>query len=207
MSLAIEFLEGVFGADKEISIEKKDACQICKGHGAEAGSQVITCPKCHGQGQIITHRKTILGNIQAAHTCDRCEGTGKIPEKACRECGGSGMKRQHKKIKITIPAGIASGQRIRISGEGEMGYRGSRPGDLYINIMIKDHTESIRQGFDIHTEIPISFYGAALGTNTEVSTVDGPDELKIPAGTQSGKVLRLLRRGVPHLEGSGRGDP
>lgn len=206
MGLTIEFLESVFGAEKTVSLEKQDTCPHCQGEGAEKGSKIITCPKCHGQGQIITHRRTILGNMQAAHICDRCNGTGKIPEKPCRECSGSGVKRQHKTLMVKIPAGIAHGQRIRVSGEGELGYRGSRPGDLYIQINVKKHSEFVREGFDIHTEIPVSFYQAALGTKLEVNTVDGKVDLKIPAGTQSGKVLRLRARGIPHLEDAGRGD-
>ncbi len=200
MNLDIEFLESVTGLEKKINLEKKDACQHCKGQGAEPGTEVITCPKCHGQGQIITHRRTILGNMQSAQTCDRCDGTGKIPEKPCRECVGAGIKRQTKTITINIPAGIDSGQRIRLTGEGEMGYRGTKPGDLYIQIRVKAHPEFIRDGFDIRSEIPISFYGATLGGETEVATVDGPVMLKIPAGIQSGKILRLAGKGVPHLD-------
>jgi len=206
MALAIEFLESVFGATKEIELEKRDACPACAGSGAAPGSKIITCPKCHGQGQIVTHQKTILGSFQRAMTCDRCQGSGKVPEKECPECKGIGVKKQHKKIKVIIPPGIDSGQRLRLTGEGEMGYRGSKPGDLYIEIRVKPHAEFKRVGSDILSEAPVSFYQAALGAEAEVNTVDGPVMLKVPSGTQSGKVLRLKGKGVPHLEGKGRGD-
>ena len=209
MQLSIDFLESVFGTEKEVSLEKKDACAVCGGSGAAPGSKIITCPKCHGQGQIITHQRTILGSFQRAEMCDRCQGMGKIPEKDCAECKGSGTKRQSKKIKITVPAGIDSGQRLRLSGEGEMGYRGSAPGDLYIEIRVRPHSELQREGVNILSEAPVSFYQAALGAEMEVNTVDGPVMVKIPAGVQSGKVLKLTGKGVPHLEGGGtsRGKP
>ncbi|OGE77973.1 MAG: molecular chaperone DnaJ [Candidatus Doudnabacteria bacterium RIFCSPHIGHO2_01_FULL_46_14] len=206
MQMTIDFLEGVFGTDKEINLEKKSACPKCQGSGAEPGSKVTACPKCHGQGQIVTHQRTILGSFQRAEMCDRCQGTGKVPEKECEECKGIGIKKQSKKIKVVIPPGIDNGQRLRMSGEGEMGYRGSPPGDLYIEINVRDHPEFKRDRFHIHSEVPVSFYQAALGGDVEVATVDGPVMLKIPAGVQSGKVLRLASRGVPHLEGKGRGD-
>ncbi len=206
MRLTIDFMEGVFGAEKEISLEKKDACLVCKGEGAAPGSKVIQCPKCHGTGQIIKHQQTILGNFQRAEVCDRCQGMGKVPEKECPECKGLGMKKQSKKIKVIVPPGIDNGQRLRMSGEGEMGYRGNPPGDLYIEIQIKPHQEFRREGANIFSEVPVSFYQAALGGDVEAQTVDGPVMLKIPAGVQSGKVLRLSGRGVPHLESKGRGD-
>ncbi|OGE76174.1 MAG: molecular chaperone DnaJ [Candidatus Doudnabacteria bacterium RIFCSPHIGHO2_02_FULL_48_21] len=206
MQITIDFLDSVFGTEREITLEKRDSCQACKGEGAAPGSKVVTCPKCHGQGQIITRRQTILGNFQQATTCDRCQGTGKVPEKECPECAGIGTKKQSKKIKVITPPGIDSGQRLRLSGEGEMGYRGSRPGDLYIEIRVKPHPHFKREGVNILSEVPISFYQAALGGEIEVETVDGPVMLKIPSGIQSGKVLRLSGKGVPHLETKGRGD-
>lgn len=206
MVLEIDFLEGVFGAEREASLDKKDACETCKGEGAEPGSKIITCPKCHGQGQILTHHKTILGNIQQARTCDECEGRGRVPEKKCKECAGSGVKQRTKTVKIIIPPGIDTDQRIKIPGAGEAGYRGSKTGDLYVRIKVRPHEYFKRQGQEIYSEVPISFYQAALGTKVEIATVDGPVELKIPAGIQSGKVLRLKNKGVPYLESNKRGD-
>lgn len=206
MALEIEFLESVFGVEKEISLEKQDVCRECKGEGAEAGSQIITCPKCHGQGQITHHRRTILGDIQQIEVCGRCRGRGKVPQQECRECGGEGTKRMSKTIKVKIPAGIENGQRIRLAGEGEVGYRGSAAGDLYIVIKVKPHLEFKRDGFDIISDVPVSFYQAALGAKVEINTVDGKVMLKIPAGTQAGEILRLRSKGVPHLESRDRGD-
>ncbi len=206
MEISLEFKEAVFGKELEISLNKKDACQRCKGLGAEPGTKISTCPKCHGNGQIRTSRRTIFGQIASTSTCDECEGTGKVPESVCRDCRGSGTVKRTKKLKVKIPAGIDDGQRIRINNEGEAGYKGSNFGDLYLKIKIKPHPAFKREGEHIFSEIPISFYQAALGTEAEVETVDGKVELKIPGGTQSGKVFRLKSKGVPYMGRSGRGD-
>lgn len=204
--LTLTFEEAAFGVEKEISIGKKDVCERCGGLGAEPQTKLTTCPKCHGAGQIRTQRRTIFGSMSTVTTCDRCEGSGKIAETPCRECKGAGAKRRVKTLKIKIPAGVDDGSRIRISGEGEVGYRGSDFGDLYLKINVRLHPVLKREGETILSEIPSSFYQAALGTEVEVETLDGKIRLKIPAGTQSGKVFRLKGRGVPRLQGSGRGD-
>lgn len=206
MPLSISFEEAAFGVEREIILEKQNRCSRCEGNGAEKGSKLVTCPKCHGQGQIKTTRRTILGTMQSSIICDRCEGSGKIPEKPCSECKGTGVKRGGKKIRMNIPAGIDHGQRIRMKGEGEAGYRGSTNGDLYIVISVKPSHEFKRQGFDLYKEVSINYPDAALGTTIETKTLDGKVKLKIPAGTQSGKVLRLQGQGIPHLNRSGRGD-
>lgn len=206
MRLKISFDEAVFGVEKEINLEKVNTCEVCKGSGAAEGSKVHTCPKCHGQGQIRITRQTILGAMQTASTCDRCDGTGKVPERACSNCKGSGQKRGNKTIKVKIPAGIENGQRIRVTGEGEAGYRGSTFGDLYLNLEVDNKPGFKREGSTVYTEAPISFYQAALGATIKVATVDGEVSVKIPAGTQSGKVFRLKGHGVPILNGSGKGD-
>lgn len=206
MPLTIAFEEAVFGATKSVTLEKKDKCPTCTGSGAEPGSKVITCPVCHGQGHIRTQRRTIFGNIASTATCQRCEGDGKVPEKPCSTCKGSGIMRQEKTLEIKIPAGIADGQRIRINGEGEIGYRGSKAGDLYIVIRVQPSKEYERQGFSLHKDLPLSFTQAALGTKIKLTTLDGDIEIKIPSGTQAGKVLRVASKGVPHLNSSKRGD-
>ena len=206
MELTLTFEEAVFGVEREIQIEKKDVCQRCNGAGAEPGTKVDTCPKCHGTGQIRTSRRTIFGSLASVTVCDRCEGTGKIPEKPCAECAGAGTKRRKKTLKVKVPAGVEDGQRIRVSGEGEVGYRGSSSGDLYIRLHVKDHREFKREAENIYSEVPLSFYQAALGAKIMADTVDGKVELKIPAGTQSGKVFRLKAKGAPILNGHGRGD-
>ncbi len=206
MELTLTFQEAVFGVEKEIQIEKRDTCPHCNGTGAEPGTKVNTCPKCHGTGQIRTQRRTIFGQMASVTTCDRCEGSGKVPEQPCRECSGSGSKRMLKKLKVKIPAGVEDGQRIRIAGEGEVGYKGSTHGDLYIRLTVKDHPEFKRDAENIYSEVPVSFYQAALGAKVLVDTVDGKVELKIPSGTQTGKVFRLKGKGAGVLNRSGRGD-
>lgn len=207
MGLTLEFEEAVFGVEKNVTIEKRDTCKACQGTGAEPGSKISTCPKCHGQGQIATMRRTIFGQVQSRTTCDRCEGTGKVPEKPCRSCGGSGALRQEKTIAVKIPAGIDNGQRVRISGEGEAGYRGSSPGDLYLSIRVRSSKDFLRDGYNLHKNLPVSFTQAALGAKIIVKTLDGDIELKVPAGTQSGTVFKVKGRGVPHInEPDRRGD-
>lgn len=204
--VTIDFDEAVFGVTKEISLEKTDKCKDCKGSGAEGDSKVVTCPVCHGQGQIRTQRRTIFGNVASAAVCDKCEGDGKIPEVPCKTCHGRGVNRQHKKLEIKIPAGIDNNQRIRISGEGEVGYRGSSAGDLYLLIRVRPNKDFTRDGFNLYKNIPVSFTQAALGAKVIVATMDGDIELKIPAGTQSGKVFRIGGNGVPFINSEKRGD-
>jgi len=206
MELDLTFEEAVFGVEKEISIQKTDSCEHCNGTGAEPGSKINTCPKCHGQGQIRVTRQTVLGQIATAMTCDRCDGTGKVPERACATCKGSGKQRRTKVLKVKIPAGVENGQRIRVSGEGEVGYKGSNFGDLYLQLNVAGNSKFKREGATIYSEAEISFYQAALGTQIEVETVDGNVKVKVPAGTQSGKVLRIKGHGAHILNGSGRGD-
>lgn len=206
MELHLDFEEAVFGAEKEVKLEKKDTCTTCSGSGAQPGSKVITCPKCHGQGQIRTTRRTILGNMATVATCDQCSGTGKVPEKSCKDCLGTGQLRRAKTIKVTVPAGVDDGSRLRVPGEGEVGYRGSQAGDLYLYLRVKPHPTLKRDGQNVYTEMPISFYQAALGTSVNVQGVDGTMNVKIPEGTQSGKVLRLKGKGIPYVNSSARGD-
>lgn len=206
MPLTIKFEEAVFGISKEVTLEKKDKCTTCKGSGAEPGTKVVTCPVCHGQGHIRTQRRTIFGNIASTTTCERCEGYGKLPETPCHTCKGSGVTRQEKTLEIKVPAGIADGQRIRITGEGEVGYRDSNAGDLYIVIRVQPNKEFIRDGNNLHKDLPVSFTQAALGAKIVVATLDGDIEVKIPSGTQSGKVLRVANKGVPYINSGKRGD-
>ncbi|OGE79970.1 MAG: molecular chaperone DnaJ [Candidatus Doudnabacteria bacterium RIFCSPHIGHO2_01_FULL_45_18] len=206
MELDLTFNEAVFGAEKEISLEKKDTCEHCQGSGAEPGSKISTCPKCHGSGQIKTTRRTIFGQMQSVSTCDECDGNGKVAERACHECKGSGHKRRTKHLKVRIPAGVEDGQRIRITNEGEVGYKGSNFGDLYLRLHVASSSKFKREGGNVYSEAAINFSQAALGTTINVETVDGKVKMKVPAGTQSGKVFRLKSHGAPILNGSGRGD-
>jgi molecular chaperone DnaJ len=207
MGITINFEEAVFGVEKNITLEKQDQCKTCKGSGAAEGAKIVTCPKCHGQGQIRTTRRTIFGNIASSAPCDRCNGMGKIPETSCKTCGGSGILRQEKTISVKIPAGIDDGQRIRIQGEGEAGYRGSTAGDLFLVVKVLQHKDFTRDGVTLNKELPISFTQASLGAKIIVKTLDGDIELKIPAGTQAGTQFKVKSKGVPHLNNpSHRGD-
>ncbi len=206
MPLTITFEEAVFGVKRSITLEKKDACKTCEGSGAKPGTKVVTCSVCHGQGQIRTQRRTVFGNVASSSICEKCEGSGQVPEDPCSTCKGSGIMRQEKTIEVQIPAGIDDGQRVRVTGEGELGYRGSKPGDLYLSIRVKQHKEFKRQNTDLFKDLPISFTQAALGTKIEVETLDGKIEIKIPAGTQAGKILRVGGKGVPIINSTKRGD-
>lgn len=204
--IEIDFLESVFGTEKELNLEKPDLCPDCQGSGAALGAKLTTCPRCHGQGQIVTHQRTLLGTMQRVKVCERCEGQGKVAEKACEVCRGRGVKKLKKTLKVIIPPGIQNSQRLKLTGEGEIGYRGSRAGDLYVTITVRHHPEFRREGYNIISELPISFSQAALGAKIDVKTVDGKVELNIPPGIQSGKMLRLSAKGIPRLVGGKRGD-
>jgi molecular chaperone DnaJ len=207
MGINITFEQAVFGVEKTLTLEKQDVCKTCGGNGAAPGSKVVTCPKCHGQGQIRTQRRTIFGTVASSVSCDRCQGMGKIPEVACKTCGGDGVLRQEKTIMVKIPIGIDNGQRVRVAGEGEAGYRGSSHGDLYLVVKVSPSKEFARDGFTLLKELPVSFTQAALGAKIILKTLDGDIELKIPVGTQSGTVLKVKGKGVPHInEPSRRGD-
>lgn len=206
MPLTISFEDAVFGVKRNITLEKKDKCKTCEGSGAKPDTKVVTCKVCHGQGQIKTQRNTIFGAVQSAVVCDNCGGDGKVPEVPCETCKGQGFFRQEKTLEVQIPAGIDNGQRIRINGEGEVGYRGSEAGDLYLNIRVKPHKDFLRDDTTLRTSVPISFTQAALGAKVKVTTLDGEIELKIPSGTQPGKVFRVGGKGVPHVGGNKRGD-
>ena len=204
--LEITFEEAAFGKEVELKIPRTENCPTCHGTGAAAGSSPEDCPDCHGTGQQQITQNTPFGRIVNRRTCSRCNGTGKIVKNPCKDCHGSGRKRVERKIKVTIPKGVDQGSRVRVSGGGEAGVRGGGNGDLYVYIFVKSHKLFKRQGNDVIVEVPITFVQAALGATVQVPTLDGPVELKIPAGIQSGKILRIREKGVPFLRGSGRGD-
>ncbi len=204
--IRIDFKEAVFGVEKDFNLLKMNTCSKCKGNGAEPGTTFKTCPTCHGSGQIQTQSRTIFGTFSSASICSDCFGKGKIPEKKCSKCSGEGRLKEQVTIKVKIPAGIDDAQKIRISGAGEAGKQGVPPGDLYLRVNINRDKKFSRSGFDILSEVEITFPQAALGSNVEVETVDGKLKLKIPAGTQSGKVFKLSDHGVPKLHSNKRGD-
>jgi molecular chaperone DnaJ len=204
--LEVSFEEAAFGKEVELNIPRTENCSSCHGTGAAAGTQPEECPQCHGSGQMQYAQNTPFGRIVNARTCDRCGGTGKIIKTPCADCNGTGKKRVRRKINVKIPAGVDQGSRIRVGGGGEAGVRGGGNGDLYVYIFVKPHKLFKREGTDVLCEVPVSFVQAALGDTVEVPTLDGKVEMKIPAGIQSGAVLRLKARGIPLLRGNGRGD-
>ena len=200
--LEITFDEAARGCEKEISVSKLDACEVCGGNGAEKGAHYDTCGTCGGRGQVISSR----GIFSIAQTCPRCEGAGRMIDKPCRACHGSGQKERTSKITLRIPPGVDTGSRLRSSGNGESGKRGGGPGDLYVIIHVKAHEIFQRDGDDLLCEVPINFTTAALGGDIEVPTLEGNATIKIPAGTQTGSVFRLRGKGLSNVHGQGQGD-
>ncbi len=190
------------GLHAQIKIPKMRSCASCEGSGARAGTRPETCPQCRGTGQMILQQ----GFFRISRPCGDCAGAGQIVRERCPECRGAGRVEGEQTIQVTVPPGVDDGTRLRLSGEGQAGVSGGPPGDLYVVISVKSDERFERDGTDIHYAAPISFPQAALGAQIEVPTVDGNVAMTIPAGTQSGKVLRLRGKGVPSLRSSGRGD-
>jgi len=203
VDMDILFEESIFGTEKEVTLTKPSACERCGGVGAEPGTSLKTCGTCQGSGMETKIQRTILGNMQTRTACGECRGRGEIPETRCSECTGTGVKRAKKTLKITVPEGIQPGTTLRMRGEGEA-VPGGESGDLFIRLHVGTDARFQRQGSTIITRANVGFTQAALGDTIEVETVDGPVDLKIPSGTQSGTQLRLRGKGVP-TRGS-RGD-
>lgn len=202
--IEISFEDAIFGTTTELKLNLEDTCEHCKGNGAEPGYDVKTCDTCKGSGQVVQVMRTMFGNVQQAAVCPTCHGSGKIPEKACSVCHGKGTKRKSQTIELKIPAGIDDGATIRLREHGEAIQGGSK-GDLYVNVRVKAHKHFTREGDLILSDEHVAMVDAALGTEIEVDTVDGPVTMKVPAGTQSGTDFKLSGHGVPHMRGNGRG--
>ena len=200
--MEIDFEEAVFGADKSINVPRVATCSHCSGSGAEPGSSKRPCPVCHGSGQQ-TMRQGFFSMVQP---CSKCRGTGVVIDKPCGSCHGSGSVRKTEKLEVHIPAGVDTGARLRLSGKGNAGHNGGPAGDLYISLSVRPHKLFARQGNDLFCEVPIPFTTAALGGTVSVPTVTGPEEMKVPAGTQPGTQFRMRGKGVPSARGTGRGD-
>lgn len=204
--LTIEFEEAAFGTEKTITIPRWETCSKCDGSGAKAGSEPQTCPKCRGTGQVAFTQRTPLGHIQTVRTCPECAGEGKIIKNPCSECHGKGKVKRERKVQIKIPAGVDTGSRLRMGGEGEAGELGGPPGDLYIYLNVKPHKLFMRHEDDVYLEHPITFVEAALGAEVEIPTLEGKVKFKIPEGVQTGTVFRLKGKGIKNVQGYGRGD-
>lgn len=199
LDLKLEFREAIFGGKKEIRIPHQETCVVCSGSGAKPGTSSRTCPTCSGSGQVRRATRTPFGSFTQVSACPTCNGEGQIIEEKCDACGGAGRKQETKKLEISIPAGVDNGTRLRVSKEGDAGLRGGVPGDLYVYLFIEEDAEFRREGISVLSELKISYLQAILGSNLEVNTVDGPQELTIPPGIQPGTVLTLEEHGVPIL--------
>lgn len=202
--IEISFEQAVFGTEVDLSLSLEDNCEHCKGTTVEPGHELKTCDQCKGSGQVVTMTRTIFGNIQQASLCPKCHGKGKIPEKVCSVCRGKGTKDSKQTIQLKVPAGIDDGATIRLREHGEAIANGPK-GDLYVNIRVKPHKHFTREGDLILSEEHVGMIDAALGTEIDVDTVDGPIRMKVPAGTQPGSDFKLSNHGVPHLKGGSRG--
>ena len=201
-NLEISFEEAVFGADKKFKIRKAVVCDVCKGEGAEPGSKRETCSTCRGSGNVMMSQ----GIFNIRQQCPECHGTGEKISNPCRKCHGQGAVNELRTIEIHIPAGVDTGNRLRVNGEGEPGVKGGTPGDLIVVIHVEEHDIFVRQGNDLLIEMPIPFTTAAMGGKVEVPTIGGRASVKIPEGTQHGAMLKLSGKGVPAIRGNGRGD-
>jgi molecular chaperone DnaJ len=200
--LTLEFEEAVFGKDVSLDIPRTINCVTCSGSGAKPGTQPVSCTGCGGRGQV----RYSQGFFAVARTCPQCGGAGKVIKDPCVTCNGAGRVREEKKISVKIPAGVDEGSRLRVAGEGEAGFNGGPPGDLYVFLSVKEHAKFQRRDYDIHSEESVSITQASLGADLKVETIEGDESLKIPAGTQPNQVFRLRSKGVQFLQGSGRGD-
>jgi molecular chaperone DnaJ len=200
--LRLSFDEAVKGTETRIRIPRADTCSSCNGSGAAKGTQKEMCPTCQGQGQVRYQQ----GFLVVSRTCSHCQGAGQTIPSPCSECSGHGQVVRERDLKIKIPAGVDTGMQVRQVGEGEAGTLGGPPGDLYVAIQVEEHPFFRRQDEDIYCEIPITFPQAALGDEIEVPTIDGPANLTIPEGTQTGTIFKLRGNGIPRVRGNGRGD-
>ena len=202
MQMRIDFMDSIFGKSEQITLDVDEQCSECHGSGARSASDVETCSTCHGSGRVVTQQRTPFGTFQSESVCPHCNGTGKQIKVKCSKCGGKGYEHKRVKLDIKIPAGISSGQQVRVSGKGERGANGGPNGDLYIEIIVNKHKNFVRDGNDIRIAIPISIVDATLGCEVDVPTVYGDVTLKIPSGTQNGTQMRLKGKGVKSPRGS-----
>ncbi len=206
MSIAISFEEAAFGCEKAVTVERYETCDTCHGNGCAPGTSPEVCPDCHGTGTVQVRRQTPMGVFATSAPCAKCGGKGRIIHQPCKDCRGSGMVRKKKTIQASIPAGIDNGQTISIRGQGNAGKNGGPAGDLLITITVRPHELFRREGTSVLCEAPITFTQAVLGAELEIPTIDGKVKYTLPEGTQSGTTFRLKGKGIPSINGRGRGD-
>ena len=205
-SVSVSFTEAAFGCEKSVTLERSEQCPTCRGNGCAPGTTPEICPDCHGTGTVQTRRQTPMGVFASNGPCRKCGGTGRLIHQPCPDCRGTGAVRKRKTIKVNIPAGIDHGQTISLRGQGNAGKNGGPAGDLLITVMVQPHELFRRDGVDVFCEAPITFAQAVLGAELEIPTIDGKVKYSIPEGTQTGTVFRLKGKGIPVLNGRGRGD-
>ncbi len=205
-TLTLDFAEAVFGIEHELNVRLPQTCPTCSGSGARPGTTPITCSTCRGAGEVRRLRQSILGQMVTSTPCPRCGGTGEEILSPCPDCRGEGRRREERNFVVEVPAGVDDGATLRLPGRGAGGFRGGPPGDLYVHLRVRRHPSITRRGPDLLAVVHVAMSQAALGVSLQFDTLDGTEELIVPAGTQSGKELRLRGKGVPHLQGRGRGD-
>ncbi len=205
-SVTLTFEEAAFGCQKQITVNRVETCPDCGGSGAKAGTSAETCPDCHGTGQIKTTQRTILGMMSTSSPCSRCRGTGKIIKDPCPSCRGAGSLRKQRMITVQIPAGIDHGQTISVRGEVHAGQNAGPAGDIFVTVNVTPHEIFKRRGQDVMVELPVTFVQAALGAELEAPSIDGKISYNMPEGTQPDTVFRIRGKGIPNLNGRGRGD-
>ena len=205
-SLTITFEEAAFGCEKELTVERMEQCATCKGSGCAPGTTPEVCPECHGSGVVQPRRQTPMGVFASSNPCRKCGGTGRIIHQPCPDCHGGGFTRKRKTIKVSIPAGIDNGQAVSLRGQGGAGKNGGPAGDLLISVTVRPHEFFKRDGTSVYLEHPVTFLQATLGAELEIPTIDGKVKWSLPAGTQPGTTFRLRGKGIPSVNGRGRGD-
>ena len=206
VALDLEFDAAVFGAEEEVSVRLPVACQTCNGSGAKPGTHPSTCSQCGGSGEVSQVRQSLLGQMVTTQPCGRCGGLGQEIASPCATCRGDGRLVEDRALVVEVPAGVDDGTTLRLTGRGAAGPRGGPPGDLYVHLRVRPHPRFERQGYDLVHELHLPVTQAALGTSLRFETLDGTEEVVVPQGTQTGRTFRLRNRGVPHVNGHGRGD-
>jgi len=205
--ITLTFNEAVFGVEKEIEVNRVEPCHHCSGAGNEPGTNVKTCNTCQGNGQVRRTQRSLFGQFAQIIACPSCQGKGNIIEVPCSNCKGVGLERRQRKTAVAIPAGVQGGMQVRLTGEGDVGRNAGPPGNLYVQVAVREHPVFEREEFDLIYELPLNIFEAALGVEKEVPTLDGVNEvLKVPHGTQPGHEFRIKGKGVPHIHTNRRGD-
>ncbi len=206
IELEIPFEEMIFGGRHELTLDKVSQCSRCQGSGSEPGAKMQKCGVCQGRGRVEKAQRTFLGSLSQITICPQCNGRGEVPSELCRECGGKGVRKALERLEVFVPKGVEDGEMLKITGKGEASAAGGVPGDLYIKVRVRPDKVFRRQGSDLVMKLPVSFTQAVLGDAVEVQTPDSAIKLKIPEGTESGDILKVRGKGIPHPRGYGRGD-